>query len=249
MIWKIWFVVSLTLLASLCLAGMALAPELMQSEGNAAFAADAIGSAIIIIALWYLAALGWEKQLFSPSFNRVFIVVFAIFLVANILKDGLVAGISMLIFLSPLIVACVRYTQKQHLFAPVENRFWKGFAFFVVFSFALTFLLTFTIYAQNLLNYNAWDICALFTCFYEAAFLIGLAWHKKFLNQMFWKLTSVPWALTSVLSIFFVSEQFKLDNMLRTDLWTYNIFIVIIAALFLWALWRYAFVGEAFSRE
>ncbi|MCL2672807.1 MAG: hypothetical protein FWF01_00260 [Alphaproteobacteria bacterium] len=275
MIWKFWFVFYLAVWLLISTFGAASPQTQAIATTNSIIMTGVLISAAWVVLLGYFYALGWKKRLYPEKFHRVFGLALVLVLAAVVVTGSiymsydalssrrppagemLVVTIVVMVVLtamlaavlSPVIVALLRYRKRQHHLAPVDSAFWKLVALYAVLNFVTVTAMAFTVYLGNLTAYyNGWDIFLISSGAYPLIFLTGLAYKRKFFNQLFWKISGVFYVAGSPVAAYFSSRQFRTDFEIHFDLWAYNALVVFIAALYIYALYKYAFTNVVFGK-
>ena len=97
---------------------------------------------------------------------------------------------------------------------------------------------------QNWKQYNIYDFLVIFSGVYDIAFIIGFAFNLQILNKMFWKITAIPYVVSSFVFPFLISDALKQKLMLDFTNVPTVICMLSAAIIVFYALYKYAFAKQ-----
>ena len=268
MVWKVFFVLSVVVLVLtnfLSYNVEALVPSNLEALSSILL------SLAIIFGFGIFYSLGWKQQLFSKKAINVFIAIFIInmlmFPIVTIIQSYsdimlevnepflalIIAGVMFVMLISifnlfsiPFYIGLYKYKKNFESLALVQRPCWKLFSFYSILP-----LLSFTLFALTKWNhfvlYNFVDYFILLSGIYETILLIGFAWNLKIFNKLFWQITSIPYVILTLMSLFWMSDTFNQDFHIKE--WAFSNPITVAESVVLMLILFYILYQYAYKRE
>lgn len=265
MIWKIFFFLSTIFLmsANILLCNMDY-PNTTSLQYSIAILQTF--SMVFITCIFY--SLGWKQKLFSKQATNLLITIFILSILAYLVNSALLifptlysqtqnAIVSIIVsifamfiitviislFLIPFYIGLYKYKKHFDSLLAVDKPYWKMFSIYcipVLLGFIISAITKYTHFNE----YNLFDYCVIFSWIYEICFITGFSWNIKIFNNLFWKITMIPYVLLTISSPFLISDMFNQDYHFKEIIWDNPvslIFTVVQAIALIYMVYKYAF--------
>lgn len=270
MFWKILFVIFAAVFLFLQLGG--ITNTLHISEFTVLMGYLLNVACVFISGYFY--SLGWNVKLYGKNVNNcifTFLMLFIVTMICIALYTGFAAmsidmkflqnadyaiSFTRLIFLVfsvysllaiPIIIAFFNYKNRIETLREIDRPYWKVFAIYM--ALALNFNNLYCIVFDNVQNYNVLDIVFVLLCLIGTLFCLLYAYNFKIGKQIIWKFLLFPYLLLTGCVFFMLSPEYLNFSGLYTTTASYVslVFNVIISAVFMYSLYRYAFTNDVYN--
>lgn len=212
------------------------------------------------IVAFILSGVIFYKGIYSPMYSEMILQAmengmvprhwdFQVFLIVTRIEAMVWLSLLMFVVFGPFYLGYYNYSKTMNLLGTTKNAGRKCFTIYLCVSALFTFLIMFLGLSGNVMNFNIFDCLSILSTVYIIFGLIGYAFNKEFLNQLFWRITLPLCVVVELLPASFYSADFKniigYDTLAQSPIYMLSSYLMTAVAIYM--VYLYASTDAVFK--